>query len=226
MEKNMKIYRIIFDCKTKKEKIEEIEIEIPDNIQPIQPQPTLLETALYHLCKLIDPQNDSVLDEYAKWFENEFGITYKPTVKFVTESELNEISQRISSIEISKLTKISQRISSIEISKLTKVSKSKKIWNTKDYTRTYYINIYSDVYGVASLDADISFKGLYSPSGSYKGASLSIYSNSDILTLSANTSFNGKVFAIVDEYIKAKITVPAGESVGATINISGSVLKF
>ena len=62
----------VFDCKEKKMRIEEREMPVYD---PPKPQPSPVETALYHVCKMLESNNmaDDVIKEYITQYEN----TYK-----------------------------------------------------------------------------------------------------------------------------------------------------
>ena len=73
--KTVKAYKIIFDCKTKTEKIEEVEITLPENIPKLPLQPSPIETVLYHVCKMLESNkmSDNVIKEYITQYEN----TYK-----------------------------------------------------------------------------------------------------------------------------------------------------
>lgn len=79
--KTQKCKVAVFDCKTKKMKIEEREMPVYD---PPKPTPSPLETVLYHLCKVLNVDDDAV-NEFVKHYENTFGVKYTPSESLIVE---------------------------------------------------------------------------------------------------------------------------------------------
>ena len=97
--KTVKSKVCVYDCRTGKMRIEEREMPV---YEPTPPQPSPIETVLYHICKLIDPKDD-VLDEFVKYYENTFDKTFDtnlklPVIKNIKETYNEQISWNGSAI--------------------------------------------------------------------------------------------------------------------------------
>ena len=70
--KTIKSKVAVYNCKTGKVEVVEEEVSVFD---PPKPQPSPVETALYHVCKMLKNNNmaDDVIKEYITQYEN----TYK-----------------------------------------------------------------------------------------------------------------------------------------------------
>lgn len=85
--KTVKSKVIVYNCKTGKTEVVEKELPVFD---PPKPQPSPLETVLYHVCKMLG-SDDKVLKEFVTQYENTFGSS---TVKSLFT--INEISESYS----------------------------------------------------------------------------------------------------------------------------------
>ena len=224
----------VYDCK--KHKVEILEKELPV-FEPPKPTPSPLETALYHLCKLIDPPNDRVLDEFVKMYESTYGETYKPTVKFVTESELNKLNNKLNSLSnlSSEISELNQKLNSLaEISSevsMVPISGSKSGQLSTSSANTLSFSMLNIPAGIMSANINANLQ-MTSPKGKTCGCEIilsgSIIKNTRIGNTAKTIKISSKFAAIRDCSLIFKFTAPPpywdNWNIKYNVSVEGKVL--
>ena len=198
----------VFDCKTGKMRIEEREMPV---YEPPKLQPSQIETVLYHLCKLMDPP-DNVLDEFVKHYESTFGKTYKPPVKFVTDSELSQ--------KLGDLTQLSSEVSIVPV----KGSKTGQL--STGYANTLSFSMLSIPAGILSVDISANLQ-MPVPKGKACGCEIMLSGNTIANIRVVNTAktfkISGKFAVIKDSALTFKFIEPPRDWVNWTVKYDVSV---